>query len=77
MKNIMNRFLNAYFWIIIILLHVYKPSVAQQSSGEIVIGKVFSKSEGPLIGVTIKEVDATNRVISGTITGAHNNLGTV
>jgi TonB-linked SusC/RagA family outer membrane protein len=42
---------------------------AQTSSGDlIVVGKVFAKAEGELIGVSIRETDATNRIISGTIT---------
>jgi TonB-linked SusC/RagA family outer membrane protein len=41
---------------------------AQQPSGNVIIGNVFAKSEGALIGVSVKEVDATNRVISGTVT---------
>jgi TonB-linked SusC/RagA family outer membrane protein len=41
---------------------------AQQSSGDMIVGNVFAKSEGGLIGVSIKEVDATNRVVSGTVT---------
>jgi TonB-linked SusC/RagA family outer membrane protein len=33
-----------------------------------IVGNVFAKNEGALIGVSVSEIDATNRVISGTIT---------
>ncbi|NDW17755.1 SusC/RagA family TonB-linked outer membrane protein [Dysgonomonas sp. 216] len=42
--------------------------VAQQASGDIIVGNVYSKAEGGLIGVSVQEKDATNRVVSGTVT---------
>jgi TonB-linked SusC/RagA family outer membrane protein len=62
MKQLLNT-----IWIIG-LLFCSLPAEAQQTSGDMVVGKVFSKSDGELIGVSIREIDATNRVISGTIT---------
>lgn len=47
---------------------------AQQSSGDVIVGKVFSKSEGPLIGVSVLESDATNRTVSGTTTDINGNF---
>ncbi|MDR2085873.1 MAG: SusC/RagA family TonB-linked outer membrane protein [Dysgonamonadaceae bacterium] len=51
--------------LIIILSGCFQTLSAQQA--DIIVGKVFSKSDGELIGVSVKEVDATNRVISGTV----------
>src|SRR5665647_62133 len=47
---------------------------AQQSSGDVIIGKVFAKSDGPLIGVNIKEIDPTNRIMSVAITDVNGNF---
>jgi TonB-linked SusC/RagA family outer membrane protein len=58
----------SYTILLIGLLCCLRPANAQQSSGDIIVGKVFAKAEGALIGVSVKEVDATNRVISGTVT---------
>ncbi len=58
-----------YIILFILGIFCYQPSVvAQQATGNIVVGKVFSKQEGEMIGVSVREVDATNRVISGTVT---------
>ncbi|MDR1122297.1 MAG: SusC/RagA family TonB-linked outer membrane protein [Dysgonamonadaceae bacterium] len=54
--------------LVIGLLCCFQPLKAQQTSGTVIVGKVFAKSEGPLIGVSVREVDATNRVVSGTVT---------
>jgi TonB-linked SusC/RagA family outer membrane protein len=62
----MRRLLNAI--LIMVLCCCYLPIAAQQLVGEIVAGKVISKSKEELIGVSVREVDATNRVISGTVT---------
>ena len=61
----MKHFLNAI--LIIGLLNCFFPAKAQQSS-DIIVGNVSAKGEGGLIGVSIQELDATNRVISGTAT---------
>ena len=61
----MKYFLNAI--LIIGLLNCFFPVKAQQSS-DIIVGSVYAKGEGGLIGVSIQELDATNRVVSGTVT---------
>jgi len=61
----MKHFFNAI--LIIGLLSGFLPAKAQQSS-DMIVGNVFSKKEGGLIGVTIQELDPTNRVVSGTVT---------
>jgi TonB-linked SusC/RagA family outer membrane protein len=42
--------------------------MAQTATGDIIVGKIFSKTDGELIGVSVREMDATNRVLSGTVT---------
>ncbi|MDR3261220.1 MAG: SusC/RagA family TonB-linked outer membrane protein [Tannerella sp.] len=54
--------------LIIGLFGSLQTTLAQSSSGDVIVGKVFAKSEGGLIGVSIQEVDATNRVVAGTVT---------
>lgn len=53
--------------LIIGLLCCFHQAKAQQSS-DIIIGNVFAKGEGGLIGVSVKEIDATKRIVSGTTT---------
>lgn len=46
----------------------FQVVIAQQSTDNIVRGKVFSKAEGPLIMVNIVEIDPSNRILSATVT---------
>ena len=62
----MKHFFNAI--LITGLLICFQPAKAQQSSGNVIVGNVFAKGEGGLIGVSVMEKDATNRVVSGTVT---------
>jgi TonB-linked SusC/RagA family outer membrane protein len=63
----MRRLLNTVL-IIAGLFCLQQQTIAQQAAGEMVVGTVFSKADGELIGASITEIDATNRVISGTVT---------
>mgnify|MGYP002662894515 CR=1 FL=1 len=51
-------------WLLIV------PAGAQRTGSELIVqGKVTAKLDGePLIGVNVAEVDASNRVVSGTVT---------
>lgn len=53
--------------LIIGLLCCIQPINAQQSS-DIIIGNIYARGEGGLVGVNVKEIDPTNRVVSGTVT---------
>lgn len=53
---------------IIGLISCFQTVNAQQASGEMIVGQITSKSEGALIGVSVKEIDGTNRIVSGTVT---------
>jgi len=61
----MKHFFNAI--LITLLLSCFQSLKAQQSS-DMIIGNVFEKGSGGLVGVTVMEVDGTNRVLSGTVT---------
>ncbi|HLP06304.1 MAG TPA: SusC/RagA family TonB-linked outer membrane protein [Paludibacter sp.] len=52
----------------------FQVAYAQQSGGEMIVGSVYSKVDGTLIGVNIREVDATNRIVSGTLTDINGNF---
>lgn len=56
------------------MLCCYQMTNAQQSSGDVIIGNVFATNDGALIGVAVREVDATNRIISATITDINGNF---
>ncbi|MDR1738641.1 MAG: SusC/RagA family TonB-linked outer membrane protein [Candidatus Symbiothrix sp.] len=58
----------------VVLLCCGQHLAAQQASGEIITGKVFSKADGELIGASVREVDATNRTISGAVTDINGNF---
>jgi TonB-linked SusC/RagA family outer membrane protein len=60
--------------LIIGMLCCYQTTNAQQSSGDVIIGNVSAKNDGTLIGVSIREVDATNRIVSATITDINGNF---
>ena len=56
------------------MLCCYQMTNAQQSSGTVIIGNVYAKNDGALIGVAVREVDATNRIVSATITDINGNF---
>lgn len=60
--------------LIIGMLCCSQVTMAQQASQNMVIGKVFENTYGALIGVNISEIDATNRIISSTITDVNGNF---
>jgi len=60
--------------LIIALLGYSQQATAQQAPGDVIIGNVSAKSDGALIGVNIREVDATNRIVSVTITDINGNF---
>jgi len=60
--------------LIIGMLCCYQMTNAQQSSGTVIIGNVYAKNDGALIGVAVREVDATNRIVSATITDINGNF---
>jgi TonB-linked SusC/RagA family outer membrane protein len=60
-----NLFISFLFILILLPFSVS----GQRQSGEVVIqGTVTAHGEGPVIGVNVAEIDANNRVVSGTIT---------
>ncbi|OJX87387.1 MAG: hypothetical protein BGP01_00775 [Paludibacter sp. 47-17] len=50
------------------MMLIVQSAFAQSSAEDVIVGTVTAKSEGPLIGVNVKEIDATNRIISGAST---------
>lgn len=62
--------MNTKFKIILCIALVFSATVFSQRPGEVIIqGSVTGQSDGePLIGVNVAEVDANNRVVSGTVT---------
>lgn len=62
--------MNTKFKIILCIALVFSATVFGQRPGEVIIqGSVTGQSDGePLIGVNVAEVDANNRVVSGTVT---------
>lgn len=62
--------MNTKFKIILCIALVFSATVFGQRPGEVIIqGSVSGQSDGePLIGVNVAEVDANNRVVSGTVT---------
>ncbi|HEY6913685.1 MAG TPA: SusC/RagA family TonB-linked outer membrane protein [Paludibacter sp.] len=60
--------------LIIAILSSFQVICAQQSASIVIVGSVQSKTDGALIGVNIREVDATNRIMSGTLTDINGNF---
>ena len=60
--------------LIILLCFCIQTINAQQSQDAVIVGNVFAKADGPLIGVNIKEIDETNRIVGGTISDINGNF---
>jgi len=71
----MKHFFNTI--LIIGLLTCFLPVKAQQSSGNVIVGNVYEKGEGGLVGVSVKEIDATNRVVSTAITDVNGDFSMI
>lgn len=69
MKHIANSIIALIF-----TLTVSLPIIAQETSGIIIRGKVFSQLDGPLMAVNVIETDANNRIISATVTDINGNF---
>lgn len=69
MKQFINKIL-----ILFILISCAQKSFAQAESDNVIRGRVFSETEGPILGANIIEIDNTNRFISTTRTDINGNF---
>ena len=69
MKQFINKIL-----ILFILISCAQIGFAQAESDNVIRGRVFSETEGPILGANIIEIDNTNRFISTTRTDINGNF---